>query len=215
MSLLSIYHKRWYRLVFHFNPNYSSKHKLRSSSILEWIIDLIFYILDVFFIPDLLELLAVYMKPNTRFFNDKEKHLVYRYFGKSIKVENLRVNTKMTKVAQRNAHAFVTFRTVHFASYIAKEIFVHELVHIWQYQRFGSVYIYRALKAQQSKEGYNYGGAERLYHSMLEQKRFIDFNFEQQGEIFEDYARIIEYSDGNVSPLVLASYEYFVAQVQE
>ena len=111
------------------------------------------------------------------------------------------------------AVAFVTFNTIHFANKISVPVFIHEVVHIWQYQKFGSVYIYRALKAQNSSEGYNYGGLESLYAKMLSNYVFTDFNFEQQGEIFEDYCRMKE-STSYESPIAQASFEYFVGQVR-
>jgi hypothetical protein len=62
-------------------------------------------------------------------------------------------------------------------------------MHILQYQRMGSIYIYESLKAQRSKEGYDYGGPDGLYANMLMHKKLVHYNFEQQAEIIEDAHR--------------------------
>lgn len=63
---------------------------------------------------------------------------------------------------------------------------VHEVVHIWQYTRHGAAYIPRALYAQTTPEGYNYGGLAPL-QAMSELE---DFNYEQQADIIEDAFRL-------------------------
>ena len=91
-----------------------------------------------------------------------------------------------------------------------------ELVHIWQYERFGSVYIYYALMAQKSLMGYNYGGASALSDAINTGKQLKDFNFEQQGDIIEDYYRIKNgYSPtwGLGDQSKLAVYEHFANQL--
>lgn len=77
------------------------------------------------------------------------------------------------------------------------------------------MYIFRALSAQRSKEGYDYGGVEALYIAMIERKQFEDFNFEQQGSIVEDYARVLMAPQFQSSPLIIAAYEYFISQIKE
>lgn len=63
---------------------------------------------------------------------------------------------------------------------------VHEVVHIWQYNRVGAAYIPRALAAQRSAMGYNYGGLRPL-----ERGRSLEaFNYEQQADIIEDAYRL-------------------------
>lgn len=91
-------------------------------------------------------------------------------------------------------------------------VLIHELVHVWQYQHFGAVYIGKALKAQKSKEGYNYGGMENLYHQMLKGNTLTHFNFEQQAEILEDYYRAL--SESNHSPMVKNVFGYYVNMIR-
>ena len=66
------------------------------------------------------------------------------------------------------------------------DILIHELVHVYQYERVGSVYGAESLYAQKT-DGYNYGGAEGLRQARSEGKRFCAFNREQQASIVQDY----------------------------
>ena len=95
-------------------------------------------------------------------------------------------------IFRRNGgRAFATFHTVnlpttgyHERSNVA--IVVHELVHVYQYERAGSRYFAEALLAQH-EAGYDYGGAEALQLACRQGKRLRDFNREQQAQIVQDY----------------------------
>lgn len=63
---------------------------------------------------------------------------------------------------------------------------MHELTHVWQYQQIGWGYLLKAIRAQM-KEGYAYGGAEKLREYRAGGKTLFDFNLEQQGDIVRDY----------------------------
>jgi len=86
--------------------------------------------------------------------------------------------------------AFTAFHTVnlpaHEASRTLRGLLVHELVHVLQHEKLGSVYIPQCLRAQRA-EGYDYGGTEGLCTARAEGKRLCDFNREQQAQIAEDY----------------------------
>jgi hypothetical protein len=94
-------------------------------------------------------------------------------------------------IFRRNGdRAFATFHTVnlpatgyHERSNVA--ILVHELVHVYQYERAGSRYFAEALLAQH-EAGYDYGGAEALRLACRQGKRLRDFNREQQAQIVQD-----------------------------
>ncbi len=215
LTLFQTYPRRLIKLVFHFLqwiPSVKKEH-LPSKDFGEWIVDLSFYMSDLLIIPDFLELIFVWIQPNIRLLNKEEIACTIKYFGEKVNTKNIRISYRIPRRIENLAIAFVTFNTIHFSNKISIPIFIHEMVHIWQYQKFGSVYIFRALKAQVSKEGYNYGGTENLYSKMLDNYIFTDFNFEQQGEIFEDFCRMKE-SEHVDNPIVEASFEYFVGQVR-
>ena len=96
-------------------------------------------------------------------------------------------------------------------------ILIHEMTHVWQYEKMGSVYIPRALEAQRSIMGYNYGGVEILKDCQEKGKSFLSFNLEQQGVIISDYYRIKDgYKPqwGRASRLDLPIYESFIDEVR-
>ncbi len=95
-------------------------------------------------------------------------------------------------IFKRNGgRAFTTFHTVNMPTEGQHQrsdldILVHELMHVYQYQRAGSRYFAEALLAQHG-EGYGYGGPEGLSRAWSSGKRLCDFNREQQAQIVQDY----------------------------
>ncbi len=139
-------------------------------------------------IPFFIETILDWIKIRTRGLNDDEKRLVGDVFGKKIPAHLIGMDPASIPAIKRKTVAYVIFHTVNFEKTISDTTFVHELVHVWQYRRHGSVYITEAIWAQRWGGGYNYGGLEAL-------KKFCDdpglsaFNFEQQADIIEEYYR--------------------------
>lgn len=72
---------------------------------------------------------------------------------------------------------------------------IHELTHVWQFQKIGWVYLLRAVQAQIEfgPEVYNYGGSKGLSESRKGGMRLKDYNLEQQATIAQHYyARLRE-----------------------
>jgi hypothetical protein len=108
---------------------------------------------------------------------------------------------------------FATYHTVNLPkangrNRLESGLLVHELVHVLQHERLGSVYIPQCLHAQRTG-GYDYGGAEGLRAARDGGKRLCDFNREQQAQIAEDY-----YNCCRVGADVTA-YEPFIRDLQE
>jgi hypothetical protein len=108
--------------------------------------------------------------------------------------------------------AFATFHTInlpeeghHQRSNVG--IVVHEIVHVYQYERAGSRYFAEALLGQH-EEGYEYGQAEGLALALRQGKRLRDFNREQQAQIAQDYLARLGRED-------VSAYEPFVEQLRE
>ena len=92
------------------------------------------------------------------------------------------------------------------------------LMHVWQYQHMGLVYIPRALRAYHSIENYNYGGVSNLIAIKADEGSIFDFNLEQQADIIADYYRIrnrFQPNWGSATLRDLPTYEYFVQQVHK
>ena len=67
------------------------------------------------------------------------------------------------------------------------EILLHELVHVYQYERAGSHRYFAEALLAQHQEGYSYGGVEALREARARGKHLKDFNREQQAQIVQDY----------------------------
>ncbi|AOY81028.1 calcium-binding protein [Moorena producens JHB] len=102
---------------------------------------------------------------------------------------------------------------------------MHELTHVWQYEKQGLTYMTDALTAQNSKEGYNYNGyasgnnpsgyedeAKELQRRKDLGLALNSFNLEQQAEIIEDYFLIRESND-KLDKIYLPIYAHFVQEV--
>ena len=90
-----------------------------------------------------------------------------------------------------NNRAFTTFHTINLPAKGSHtrphlDILLHELVHVYQFERIGSLYIWQALRAQRT-EGHDFGGWTGLAEERGRGKRLKDFNREQQGKIVESY----------------------------
>jgi hypothetical protein len=180
--------------------------------VLEWSIDVGFYIMDIVAMPEVYEIIFSLLKIKTRPLTNQEKALAKSIFGNSIQYDLVKVDTGAKFGTKKIALAYVSFNTINYLRNIDKAIFIHELMHIWQFQQFGSIYIARAIKAQRSKEGYDYGGIANLYQVMLKGGSLLDFNFEQQADIIEDYYRIKE-NPTAAAPMNLSVYAYFAKEV--
>jgi hypothetical protein len=66
---------------------------------------------------------------------------------------------------------------------------IHELTHVWQFQRMGWRYLFQALVAQFRLRDhvYDFGGEAGLVESHSIGWKLIDFNLEQQGDIARTY----------------------------
>jgi hypothetical protein len=135
--------------------------------------------------------LTARLKGATRPLTAKEIALGKDIFGESIDYQVIRIDEN-SHTARRLRAKYVSFNTINSWGKMSSDVFIHELVHIWQYQRLGSVYIAEALAAQRSQAGYNYGGIEALRNALKEGKTLRDFNFEQQGDIVQDYYLITQ-----------------------
>ena len=72
-----------------------------------------------------------------------------------------------------------------------------------------------ALKAQHSKEGYDYGGAQGLGDDMSNNRDFLSYNFEQQAQIIGDYYHVMNRDDLRDNPFYTHTYGYFYSQMLE
>lgn len=182
-----------------------------------YVMDLFCYLMEVFCIP-IFFILGHYVfldKSRLRSLTPEEKVLVRSVFGDQIDVSYVLLNPAMSMRVRKFAYAYVTLNMVHFDQSISDSILLHEMMHVYQYQRYGVVYAFRALAAQRSEEKYDYGGAMGLFDAMVQGKRLDEFNFEQQAQIVEDYYCVFIERNMDCPPLFKSAYVHYAAPFTE
>ncbi|MEZ4960854.1 MAG: hypothetical protein R2830_13610 [Saprospiraceae bacterium] len=190
--------------------------KLPFPPIVFWWAEMFFMLLDLLCVPEVYETLTDFFKRSTRPMNAKEIALAATVFGNSIDYRQVRIDEKAAMVCRRHAIIYVSFHTINSWGSFSPSILIHELVHVWQYRQMGAAYIPRALMAQYTREGYNYGGLDKLKECISTGGSLHDFNLEQQADIITDYFRIREglapqWGDGGKRDLLV--YQKFAAEV--
>lgn len=115
--------------------------------------------------------------------------------------------------ARNTGRAFTTFHTVNLPTFGPHRranfaILLHELVHVYQYERTGGLYIAEAIYAQQTT-GYDYGGPDKLAQCSATGGCYRDFNREQQAQLVQDY-----YERRALGEPV-TTYEPFITEMRE
>jgi len=117
------------------------------------------------------------------------------------------------KLVSVGGYARTVGNTIHFPSGGSKHMafMVHELTHVWQYQKKGWTYAPKCLWAQVTG-GYSYtsGGKSKddsLKDARSAGKTLTDFNLEQQGDILSDYYNLLQQGSD------VAAYTPFVGDV--
>lgn len=133
--------------------------------------------------------------------NEKELTILQSVFGNSIDYSKVKIYSggiwsyKSTRTVGNSIYfqedyEFEKYRDL---TYI-RSILIHEFVHIWQYQNFGWKYAFGSLFDQLISFIFT-GERNGAYRYTLEEnKKLIDYGFEQQAQIIQDYW-LIEYCD--------------------
>jgi len=147
-----------------------------------WWLDLFFLLSDLLFVFDLYELISNAIDRQTRPLTDREEELLRSIYGDSLPYHLVRIDEYARFGPPQGRFCYVSFHTINSWGPMMDPILVHEAMHIWQYCQVGACYIPRALLAQRTEMGYNYGGLKPLtnYPSL----RY--FNYEQQADIVMD-----------------------------
>lgn len=190
--------------------------ELLGGHILTWWIELPLLVLDLLGGAEAYETLLDFLKPNSRPLTQREEALARTVFQNSINYSRVRIDTSAMLGPRQFRLCYVSFYIINNWGPLSDELLIHELVHVWQYQHGGIRYIPRALMAQQSPEGYNYGGSEALATASQRGQQLQDFNFEQQADIVTDYFRLSQGQPprwGHATPNDLPLYRSFVEQL--
>jgi len=200
--------KRWQRLREHWLQPKSGN----------WMMDGLWLSLELTGACDVYELAATALKWKTRPLTPAEIELATSVYGSSIDYSQVRIDETAWLGPRQYLFCYVSFNTINSWQPMRADTLVHELMHVWQYQHLGAAYIPRALRAQRSPEGYNYGGITALRQAQKAGKQLLDFNYEQQADIVADYFRLQNgwrprWGRGTVEDLEV--YAFFVGQLRE
>lgn len=209
--------KRVYRLLVHMATG-AEKLLHGPAKPRAWWEDFLFLVFDLLALPEFYETMMDWGKWPTRRLNSFETQLAKSVFGESLHLPLIRVDETASIACRKNHLKYVSYYTINSWGGIPPAIFIHELVHVWQYQQMGGAYIPRALRAQATKEGYDYGGVERLQKAIAEKRGLQSFNLEQQADIIADYYRVREGlapAWGKATRADLAVYQQFVNELRE
>ncbi len=184
-----------------------------------WFIELFLCLLDVLAIGEIYGILADWLKFNSRRLHQWEIDLAKTIYGDSIRYNLITIDEKafIGMKWPAIAKAYVSFHTVNTFGTMKNGVFIHEMIHIWQYQKFGSPYLLKALMAQNSYMKYDYGGIASLKYAISKKLAFTSFNFEQQGDLVQDYYLIkngypSQWGHGKKEDLHY--YEHFIEQLK-
>lgn len=205
---------RWSRLLNHLSyPFFKQANHLPPKDWWDWPVDLLFYSADCVFLADFLEILLALFKLNTRKLTELEVATLHQVYGDKVNLDFVKIDEKSRFFTRKFALAYVSFNTINYWHSMLDQVLVHEVMHIYQFQRYGSVYIYRALKAQYSEHIYDYGGITGLKKAREAGKSLHQFNFEQQASIIEDYYEISQRIDLLMVPGLVGLYQHFHEQL--
>lgn len=210
---------RFWRLLVHLKNGGAGlfRGKNDRTAIAVWWVELSFYLLDVLGVPDFYETVMDLSKWKTRPLTDQERQLARSVFGDAIQYRRVRIDESAHVACKKYRLCYVSFYTVNAWGRIRDDILIHELAHVWQYQTMGAVYIPRALIAQKTLMGYDYGGVSGLKNCLKNGGTLYDFNLEQQADIVADFYRIRENwhpAWGNGTKQDLPLYERFMGQIR-
>lgn len=171
-----LFRRRWHRLGTH----------LSRSVVDTAVADRLFQLLDLLFVFDLYEAGCNLLFPGIRQLTEREVGILRPIFGSSLPYEMMRIDERAWFGPRRYQFCYVSFHTINSWGPMSEAVLVHEAVHVWQYVQFGACYIPRALSAQRTPMGYNYGALKGLAAAAF----LDDFNYEQMADVIEDVFRL-------------------------
>ncbi len=215
VRVLQLFPVRVLRLVRHLFPNRNKAKQEVKGEWIDWWNELLVLLLACTGIAEFYEILSSWIKFNTRALAAWEIEMAQTIFGDSIDYESVRVDERAFLGPKQQGICYVSFFTINSWGTMHDATLLHELTHVWQYQQLGAVYIPRALRAQFTAAGYNYGGVDILKQKKEEGASIFAFNLEQQGDIVSDYFLISngyapQWGTGEKKDLPI--YDYYIEQ---
>jgi hypothetical protein len=189
--------------------------KINRFSLPQWLWETVVLVLEIIFLGEIYTFLNKIIKPNMRQLTERERVLAQSVFGESLNYNAIWIDDRAQIGCRKGGFAYVSFRIINVWGAMKDAHLIHELTHVWQYERLGARYMPRALQAQNSRMGYNYGGLQRLKDNAA--KGLRAFNMEQQADIVTDYFLVkngkrAQWSEATKADLGV--YEIYVKEIQ-
>ena len=127
-----------------------------------WVFEILVLFLELLGIGELYETLSDFFKFNTRLLTAEEIALAQAVYGSTIDYDLVRIDEQAHAGPRFYRFCYVSFNLINSWGPMQQSIYIHEMMHVWQYQRFGAIYMIRALLAQHTNCGYDYGGVQAL-----------------------------------------------------
>lgn len=187
--------------------------------LLLWLGEIPFLLLDLLGFPEWYELGSLWVKPRSRTLTDEELTWVKSMFGETLPYTRIRIDEGAHLGPRQYRFCYVSFCVINSWQAMSPAVLMHELVHVWQFKQYGSPYIVRALLAQSTQMGYDYGGIVTLQRARKQGRSLSAFNYEQQAAIIEDYFRLLAKGPlrwgRSTDPKDLDTYRYFARPLTE
>ncbi len=124
---------------------------------------------------------------NSRKLRPEERRLAATIFRSSLDFDRVRINENRSFGTQKGKVVYASIRSINSYHSLDRRTLIHELTHIWQYQKYGVSYIMRALAAQASPQAYQYGKESFFRDWVIGRNDIRNLNYEQQASAIEEF----------------------------
>lgn len=170
----------------------------KSEPFVVWLHSIVIYFFDLLGGPEILQS-VIRTLTITRTLTGREVETAKLVFGDmAIRYRDIRVahgGIWQIIFMLNSQRAFTTWHTINIPNNRMHDasLVIHELTHVYQFEKVGSIYIGQGLWAQfrLGSAAYDYGGADGLSIDSADGKHYSDYNREQQGQIAQDYCSLL------------------------
>jgi hypothetical protein len=160
------------------------------TGLLKWLGHRIIDLVDVVGLGEAYETVMDFVKFNTRTLTSAEIASAKKIFGGTIALDRVRLDERAVLGPAFSGRAYTSFHTINSWGALSDDVLIHELTHVWQYERFGAIYMPQAIHAQIWGDKYEYHGAAGLRAKQAAGEKFSSFNREQQAQIVQDFSTL-------------------------
>jgi hypothetical protein len=146
-------------------------------------------ILHVAGISHLVQILHLLAKSNLKPLTVKQSELCQSIFKDSLDTQGVLIDESAYLGPKQWDIVYVGMNCINSYGGMSVSIFVHELVHILQYRKYGLAYICRCLFALHKGSAYDFGGKRGARLIADGKKTLNDLNFEAQAALVESAFR--------------------------